>query len=483
MTRRFGTTSVVGVFVIWCVCEATLFGGSKLALPLRLADNGQYVVGADGTPFFMNGESAWSLIANATREEVELYLDDRHQKGINLVLVNLLERKFSRHAPANAYGQLPFDRPGDFSVPNESYFAHADWVVEQARRREIVVMLAPLYLGWQCRSEGWCEEIKASTPATMKAFGRYVGARYRRFPNIVWIVGGDTDPLGIRGQVSSLGLIRRAAMRMSGMEPVTERNDVAGLVRAFVNGLKEMDAAHLITAHNAPEQAAIDPWPGESWIDLNNLYTVQLAYHGALRQYNRRPFRPFFLVETDYENYNHSTPLSIRRQAYWTVLSGGTVGHIFGNCQIWGFSNGFCKEPWQLQLNSEGSRTLPLVGRLFSSRAFHKLIPDQQHKVLIGGFQRGGNYAAAARASDGSSIIVYMPTRRRIVVDLSSLSGARAKAWWFNPRDGEASFIGVYDSGRQVLFVAPDQNDWVLVVDSARLNLPPPGASEPDRRL
>ena len=74
-----------------------------------------------GAPFLVQGDAAWSLISGLTNEEAEKYLEDRRSKGFNSVIVNLIEHQF--RGPVDRYGQNPFTVPGDFSTPNEKYFA------------------------------------------------------------------------------------------------------------------------------------------------------------------------------------------------------------------------------------------------------------------------------------------------------------------------------------------------------------------------
>ena len=119
------------------------------------------------------------------------------------------------------------------------------------------------------------------------------------------------------------------------------------------------------------------------------------------------------------------------------------------------------------------------LGRLFTSRAFYMLVPDQGHTVLTAGFESGTTYAAAARASDGSSVIAYIPTRRTVTIDLSQIAGTSARAWWFNPRTAETTLINTYPTTGSTTFTPPDANDWVLVLDNASLDLPAPGTSSP----
>ena len=356
------------------------------------------------------------------------------------------------HAPANFYNAPPFTIAGNFNTPNEPYFAHADWVISDAAAKGIFLLLDPLYLGSGCGLEGWCAEVKNSSTTTMRNWGNYVGTRYKNFPNIIWVIGGDTDPAA---------------------------NGVASKVEAFVTGLTAADPTHLVTTHNARGESAVDPWPNATWLDLNNVYTNSLTYGPSATQYTRVPFKPFFLVEGYYENEHGMTPLALRSQAYWTVLSGGVLGHLFGNCQIWSFgaAPAFCStsSSWQSQLESTGSTMLALVGTLFRSRAFYSLVPDLNHTVLTAGYQSGSTYATAARTGDGSTVVAYIPTQRTVTIDMTKVSGLLARAWWFNPRTGSSTSIGSFSTTGTRTFTPPDQVDHVLVIDDASLNLPAPG--------
>ena len=55
------------------------------------------------------------------------------------------------------------------------------------------------------------------------------------------------------------------------------------------------------------------------------------------------------------------------------------------------------------------------------------------------------------------------------------------KAWWFNPRNGEATAIGEFPNTGERDFTPPDPGemlDWVLVLDDAAKNYPPPGTRD-----
>jgi hypothetical protein len=84
----------------------------------------------------------------------------------------------------------------------------------------------------------------------------------------------------------------------------------------------------------------------------------------------------------------------------------------------------------------------------------------------------------ATRDANGSYAMVYAPVGRPFKVRMDKISGATVKAWWFNPRNGEATAIGDFAKGGEREFAPPDAGemlDWILVLDDSARNFPPPG--------
>jgi hypothetical protein len=83
------------------------------------------------------------------------------------------------------------------------------------------------------------------------------------------------------------------------------------------------------------------------------------------------------------------------------------------------------------------------------------------------------NYATAARTPDGKLVIVYLPTRRTITVDMSQLAGP-GRAQWYDPAKGTFAPIAgspLPATGKHE-FTPPGENgdgngDWVLVLSAA----------------
>lgn len=437
-THRYACLTLVLLVACLAFAKAQQSGGKQ---PLRISENHRYLIDSQGKPVLFQADAAWSLIANLTKEDAAKYFQDRHAKGFNALLVNLVEHKFAKNAPKNIYGDAPFASSTDWTAPNEKYFAHADWVIRKAAENGITVLLAPVYLGYPGTDEGFIDEVMANGPEKLLRYGQFLGQRYKDFDNILWVMGGDRDP-----------------------GPARENVDMI----AF--GIRQFDARHLFTAHCHSDSVVAEQYPGP-WLDVSNTYAYQIIQTRLLEEYNRKPVMPFFMIESIYEGEHNSSEVQIRRQAYWTILSGG-FGNVLGNRPIWLFDPG-----WQAALDGPGSVGMMYWGKLFRSRPWFDLVPDQDHKVVTDGLGEfwGFDYLGAARTSDGSTLIAYMPTARMISVDMTKLPNSQTKAWWFDPRTGRATLAGTYPAEGVRQFTPPGQGDWVLVLDDATKRLDAPG--------
>jgi len=102
------------------------------------------------------------------------------------------------------------------------------------------------------------------------------------------------------------------------------------------------------------------------------------------------------------------------------------------------------------------------------------LEPDSSNSFLIDGLGSGFNRAVAARAIDRSFGVVFLPSARRLTLDLDQLLGPTLQARWYDPSLGQ--LFGVAGSpfaarGRRVFAPVPrregvDGGDWVLVLQS-----------------
>ncbi len=410
--------------------------------PLRRAPVGRTLVDASGRPFLLQGDAAWSLIVQLDDADLETYLAARQAKGFNALLVNAIEHKFSAQPPRDAFGNAPFTTAGDFSTPNPAYFAHVDRVLQRAEAHGFVVLLAFAYLGYNGGDEGWYQELAAQTAASLRGYGQFLGARYRDQPNVIWVAGGDYNP---------------------------PNKDI---VRQMVAGIRDQDTGHLMTAHCAPESAALEYWAGETWIDLDTVYTYGSVPAASAAAYARGD-APFFLIESTYENEHGVAAARVREQAYAAVLAGG-MGQVFGNAPMWCFGPPDCFNPvgppaWQAQLDSQGSRDMAVLRLLFDSVPWSTFSPAPA--LVTGGAGSGVDQTVASVSGDGRVALVYVPSGRTVTLDLSQLSATLA-ASWVDPVTGARSAAGGpwAPSGARSLTTpatnAGGDDDWVLLLDA-----------------
>lgn len=406
--------------------------------PLRREQGKRHLVDSAGRPFFLHGDTCWSIVAELTREDADVYLRDRAARGVNAILTSTLVRYHARNAPRNAAGAHPF-RSGalDFAEPNEAYFAQVDWVFDRAAALGMAVLTAPANFGFGGGQGGFYQELRAVGPERVRAYARYVGARYAGRDNILWVMAGDYTP------------------------PEME------IVRAIAAGIREGGSKGLMMAHPRGFQSGFDAFGGETWLDVNTLYTYGSMAEMAAREYARPGPLPFILFESFYENEHDSKPLRHRQQAYEALLH-GACGHIFGNNPMWYFTGpglqGVYRDDWKQQLGGEGSRAMQVLREVFLSVDWPRLAPDRDNRFLppMGDPLETRPVAATAE----TFAIAYTPRGGALKVDFGRLRG-RPTAAWVDPVDGRRIPVeGALSGVRDLATPGPNAGaaaDWVLV--------------------
>lgn len=374
------------------------------AFPLKPSTDGRYLMDQKNQPFFYHADTAWQLAKRLSPEEVTEYLDDVKRRGFTAIQV----MPFWKGDPplANAAGLDPFDPPDDILRPVEAYWRGVDAIVGEAAKRGLAVGMAPLWIRWGGKDPfGWRYQL---TNANARPYGRFLGKRYGRFPNILWILGGDANPIERTKAIAEMAM-----------------------------GIREYAPEQLITVHNKEEYASAAFFDTESWLGINFAYTYRETYIQVLGEYNRlgRP-RPIVLGEAGYEEEGNErrfgSPYRVRRQAYQAVLGGALGGHAYGHRDIWRFNTG-----WRQALAAPGRRQMAHVKELFATRAWYKLEPDQLDELLVEGRGNFGEieYAGVAWTPDRRLAVIYLPQVRSITVNLGKMrDGVQTK--WFDPTSG-----------------------------------------------
>jgi hypothetical protein len=407
------------------------------AFPLKVSTDGRHLADQNNTPFLMVGECAWTILSEVSDPDVDTYLNDRQAKGINTILVMMEVHAYPGfdHAPADYYGHQPFTKAGDFSTPNDAYFAHVDSVLNKAADRGILVLLAPAYLGYQCGNgvtpEGWCSELIAGGTAKATTYGNYIGNRYKDFGNIIWVNGGDVN-------AGSYG--------------------ASSVMTAVINGIKSRDTNHLHTAHCSRNNSSYDCY-NASWLDVNTTYSDCTSSAAKTSSSYNQVAKPFFYIEGVYEAEGVSQQC-LDSQSYWSVL-GGSSGAVFGTDPVFYFGSG-----WKNKLNTQGIINQSHFGSLFGPMQWSNFAPDYQHSTLTSGYGSlsDSTYVGAARSNDGKDIVAYLPTRTTVTVNMAKISYSTVTARWFNPTTANYTDIGSYANSGTRNFTPPSSGDWVLLL-------------------
>ncbi len=468
------------ILALSTVLLATTLHAANVPTSLKISADHRFILQADGQPFFYLGDTAWELFHRLNREEAERYLKDRAGKGFTVIQAVAIA-ELDGHTDPNPYGFLPLQdldpaKPDVREGPNNDYWDHVDYIVDKAGSLGLMIGFLPTW------GRYWHDKVKEGKPlfteSNAAVYGEWLGRRYKDKP-ILWILGGD------RG---------------------VESDEQRAILRAMAQGLRRGDEGrHLITLH-PPGGAGSSKWfHEEEWLDFNmrqNGHTPEFTghYDQTRADYNRMPIKPVIDGEPIYEdhpvsfnakNFGHSIAADVRRPLYWDLFS-GACGHTYGHHSVWQMwqpgrtpINGPLL-PWFEAIQQPGAAQMQYARRLLESRPFLTRIPDDAvllTNAVPTSVPGAGRYRyVATRDAEGSYAMVYAPVGRPFRVAMQKIKGSRARAWWFNPRNGEASLIGEFPTLGDREFVPPNPGeslDWVLVLDEASRNFPAPGAIKP----
>lgn len=429
---------------------------NRIAFPLKQSENHRYLTDQNNKPVFLNGDTPWSLGYKASMKEVRDYLQDRKQKGINALIIqitpsNLLFDTLTHGDLPNFYNEHVFVNR-DIAKPNEAYFKHIDSVFALCNEMNFAILLAPLYEG--CCEDGWKEILDADPQSVDKAFnyGKWVADRYKHLPNIIWIAGGDhkATPQAI----------------------------------ACAKGIAAVDSIRLHTFHGDPGYTSPDGVPDAQWLTLNMVYTYYPALISErLRQYQvyalffhlwqKKVAMPVVMGESVYEFERDETTQFLRRQAYWSLLSGAS-GHFFGNRDIWRM-----EKNWKKGLNTPGIHSMEVFGKFVNKIPWHNMEPDWPATLFVSGrgaFNNGSapggdEYATAAFSEEKNIAAIYIPTYRKVGVNMARFSSS-VNAKWFDPFNGTYSLAAGSFLNKGVRYFTPPKQynsqgfeDWVLILE------------------
>ena len=128
--------------------------------PLRPSANGRYIVDASNAPFLIIGDAPHSILAKLNNSDAVTYLTDRGQRGFNALWIELLCDSYTfgfgdegtPNYGRDVNGNNPFTATlaggyYDLTTPNEAYWSHVDFIVQQAAANGLQCLFTPLDQG------------------------------------------------------------------------------------------------------------------------------------------------------------------------------------------------------------------------------------------------------------------------------------------------------------------------------------------------
>jgi hypothetical protein len=450
---------------------------SNAAAPrqLRVSENRRFLVSDDGRPFFYLGDTAWELFHRLNREQARAYLENRARKGFTVIQAVALAELDGLHDP-NPYGHRPLigddpTKPDVKDGPANDFWDHVDEIVHQANALGLTMGFLP---SWGDKwNKKWGAGPEIFNPANAEAYGEWLGRRYAN-ASLIWILGGD--------------------------RPV-ETDAHKEIIRAMARGVHRGDGGrHLITFHPVGGDGSARLLHDEPWLDFNmrqNGHADDSPFAPkTYEDYARTPIKPVIDGEPIYEDHpvafkaserGYSVAADTRRPLYWDLFA-GAFGHTYGNHAVWQMYAPERKPingplmPWYEAIDQPGAGQMQFGRWLLESRPFLSRIPD--NSVIVPGTVTnavpgaGLKRLVATRDAQGRYAMVYAPAGRAFRVRMNAITGASVRAWWFNPRNGQASAIGEFPNTGEREFSPPDPGenlDWVLVLDDAGQGFTTPG--------
>ncbi|MBC8063442.1 MAG: DUF4038 domain-containing protein [Chlorobia bacterium] len=336
---------------------------------LGISEGRRHLVDEQGKPWYWLGDTAWEIFHRLTREEVDLYLMTRASQGFNVVQAVALAELDGLRTP-NRYGDLPLlnEDPATPDITGD-FWGHVNYVFDKAASLGIFIGLVPT---WGDKvSSAWGSGPVVFNESNARQYGQFLSERYGDRENLIWINGGDREPL-----------------------------DKGNVWRALARGLRDSESfRHLMTFHPQGECTSSEDFHGEDWIDFNMMQTghgstpLQHITRMSNACYGRQPSMPFLDGEPRYENHpkefnfhkGYFDDADVRQATYISLFCGG-CGVTYGCHAIWQFAS-YLNPPinnpisdWQNSLHLPGVSQMKIQKDLMLSLPWLETHPN--HAVL-----------------------------------------------------------------------------------------------------
>ncbi|EKB47910.1 glycoside hydrolase family 140 protein [Cecembia lonarensis] len=399
---------------------------------LKVSDDCKYIVTESGDPFFWLGGTAWELIHRLTKEEIDMYLTDRAEKGFTVIQTVILAELNGLNSP-NKYGEKPLIDNNPEHL-NEKYFELVDYVIKKSSQLGLYVGLLPT---WGDKfNKLWGDGPEIFNPQNAEKYGEILAKRYLEHNHIIWILGGDRVP---------------------------ENDNHYAIIRAMAQGIRKIDNRHLLTYHPIATKMASDFFYEDTWLDLDMFQSghsrIAKEYEYVVNGNKSEMKRPIINGEARYENipdrfwenkdYGWLDDADVRVSAYWSMLA-GAAGYTYGCNDIWQMYETYrppfikARTDWKAALSLPGSSQMKYMKAIFEVFPWQGL--EHNPSLILNENPEDESFMMSAIGKNKDYLMAYTPIGKPMRIDLAQLNAEKAKVYWFNPRSGKTFYIGEFET-------------------------------------
>lgn len=431
--------------------------------PLKVMENGRYFANGE-SPYFMLGDTAWTLFQRLDLNNSYRYLKNRKEKGYNTILATLIN--FQSKGDQLTFSEIKEADVSELITPTyDSYWMHVQSIVKTAEQLGLYVGLLPVWGSVYQTGYLNCENVEGYT--------RFLVDLFKPYPNIFWVLGGDhrgDDGFEVWDKMGTL-FKEEDPNRLVSYHPFGRTSS------SYWFHVKEwLDFNMFQSGHRRSDQRALKSWDdaaaSEPWFGEENWRYVQ-------QDLRKLPNKPVLDGEPSYEQipqglHDATQPYwqahHARRYAYWSVFS-GAAGHIYGHNAIMQFYGTGGKqafgalEPWDISLHDVGSSHMKVLKDLLEEINFSSCSDCTELLFDARPLQQEDFKIAFGSPTD---ILIYSYNDSHFTVNAM---GGSYEAYWIDPQSGIKSYIDTLEFDQKMTFIPPQKktswSDWVLYLKTS----------------
>ena len=391
--------------------------------PLRIHPNGKHVTDNNGKPFLMVTDVAWQLLRKLTYADVVQYMDIRKSQSFNTFVLQLLPALPNQK---NVNKIAPF-QDNDINKPNAAYFDYLEKIVIAAKERDLVIGIVVSRKSWNVVFDSKKED-------DWKNYGRFVGKRFAKYPNIIWIV--SEEEYQSASQFSAIA---------EGLRISTENNNL-------VASLSTCSPSNL--AHNAANRSDLKFVIPDSTVTFGEYETLTnwQKNSGQLSQ------QPFLISNSEFPKEITDQSALIRNQAYQSIMSSAA-----GFCHMSTIKNFY--PTWKVNITKDGAEYIHHFVKILKGIPWEYMYPNHTPGLLPDSTDQ--RQIGTVSLTNNRLSMLYIPESKPVLLDLTKLRGNDFQIVWYSPRTGRRWTGASITSSTGALITPPDAQtgwDWILLV-------------------